>query len=64
MEVITMNELKQEFYNALGRYDSSIADEHWSDFVAIHATDNNVTVADYAAYVTELMDYSEGLNIW
>lgn len=59
-----MNELKQEFYNALGRYDSSVADAHWPDFVAIHTADNNVTVADYTAYVTELMNYSEGLKDW
>lgn len=59
-----MNELKQEFYNALGRYDSSVADAHWSDFVAIHTADNNVTVSSYAAYVIELMDYFEGLRSW
>ena len=64
MEAIIMNELKQEFYNALGRYDSSIADAHWPDFVAIHAADNNVTVADYTAYVAELMNYSNSLKDW
>lgn len=59
-----MNELKQKFFNALGRYDSSVADAHWSDFLAIHAADSNVTVAKYAAYVAELMDCSEGLKVW
>lgn len=59
-----MNELKQVFYNALDRYDSSVADAHWPDFVAIHTADNNVTVASYATYVIELMDFSEGLKAW
>lgn len=59
-----MNELKQEFFNALSRYDSSVADAQWTEFIAIHAADNNVTVASYAAYVAELMDYSEGLKVW
>ena len=59
-----MNELKQLFYNALGRYDSSVADAHWPDFLAIHTADNSVTVASYAAYVAELMDYSDGLKVW
>lgn len=59
-----MNELKQEFYTALSRYDSSVADAHWNDFLAIHTADNSVTVAKYAAYVAELMDYSEGLMVW
>lgn len=57
-------ELKQAFYNALGRYDSAVADTHWSDFVALHAADESITVARYAAFVTELMGYSEGLMNW
>lgn len=59
-----MNELKQEFFNALDRYDSSVAEAHWPEFMAIHTADSGVTVASYAAYVAELMDYSEGLMVW
>lgn len=59
-----MNELKQEFYNALARYDAYVADAHWTDFVALHATDNSISVASYAAYVRELMDYSDSMKQW
>lgn len=59
-----MNKLKQEFYNALARYDADVADAHWPEFVALHAADKFVSVASYAAYVRDLMEYSDGLKQW